>query len=72
MTLGERIKTARKDRKMTRVQLGKDVGITEQVIYYFENGLRVPSVQTLTEIAAVLDVSLDWLCGLEELKAERA
>lgn len=72
MTLGERIKTARKDRKMTRVQLGKDVGITEQVIYYFENGLRVPSVQTLTEIAAVLDVSLDWLCGLEELKKERA
>lgn len=72
MTLGERIKTARKDRKMTRVQLGKDVGITEQVIYYFENGLRVPSVHTLTEIAAVLDVSLDWLCGLEELKKERA
>ena len=72
MTLGERIKTARKDRKMTRVQLGKDVGITEQVIYYFEHGLRVPSVQTLTEIAAVLDVSLDWLCGLEELKKERA
>lgn len=72
MTLGERLRTAREQRGLTRIQLGKDVCITEQAIYYFENGLRIPSVHTLTEIAAVLDVSLDWLCGLEELKKERA
>lgn len=72
MALGEKIKTARKNRGMKQNQLGAAVGVTEQAVYYFEHGLRIPSVQTLTEIAAVLDVSLDWLCGLDEIKKERA
>ena len=51
---------------LTKTALAQHVGISKVSIREFEIGRKVPTVDTLVALAAVLDCSTDWLLGLAE------
>lgn len=58
-----RLHDARVDNKMTQATLANYLGISRQTINNYESGIREPNLALLTELAHVLNVSIDWLLG---------
>ena len=69
-TMGERIKTARMLAKLTQNDLGKAVGLSGVAIMRYEKDLRVPKIKILDDLSKVLNVSVGYLMGLEDLGAD--
>lgn len=46
-------------------ELAKQIGISKQCVSDFKSGRAFPSIQTLTLICKHLDVSADYLLGLD-------
>ena len=63
MTVGERIKQARKKSNMTQKELGDKLGVSASMVAQYENDLRNPKIETAEKIAHVLDVTSDFLLG---------
>lgn len=59
--IGRNIQTIRKEHGISTAQLAEEIGCTQQTVYRWENGARVPDVPTLMKIARVLGVNLDDL-----------
>lgn len=57
---------------ITRKELAEKLGIARVSISGWENGLRFPTADKLIEIANLLNVSLDTLCGRDEVTDTRA
>ena len=67
-TFGSRLKSLRKDRKLTQKQLGRVVGVTDVTIGYWEKDQNIPGGVSLTKLARYFGVSEDFLLtGKEEL-----
>ena len=62
----ERLKELRKERNMSELQLAKVLGVSSTTINRWERGLRVPNLDSLVLLARFFDVSIDYLCGLED------
>lgn len=64
MTIGERIKTARKRAKLTQRALGEKCDMPDSQIRQYELGMVTPKIETLRRIAKGLDIPLyelaDW------------
>lgn len=58
---GERLRRLRLDRQLTQHQLAASVGIGASQIVRYENGSILPSPDTLTALATILEVSVDSL-----------
>lgn len=43
------------------VELGKLLGVSSTMIYNYRNGEKLPSSDTLGDMARILNVSIDWL-----------
>jgi len=56
MTLGQRIKALRKQRKMTQVELAVEVHLSPSYISAIEQNVRQPSLRTLNKIGRALGV----------------
>jgi len=54
--IGNAIKAARKEKKLTMQDLSQQVGLSQSAISMIENGVRQPSIQTLTKFSQALDV----------------
>ena len=63
VTMGQRIRSARKMRGMNADELAAKIGIAVESLGHIECGAKKTSLQTLLNIADVLDVSLDYLAG---------
>ena len=64
--LGHRLKRTRKRRGFTAWGLCQELRICDpDVIFYWESGRKLPSVYSLNNLAEVLEVSVDFLLGLE-------
>jgi len=63
MELGNIITQLRKERKLSREELGKTAGTSGAVIGRYERNEITPSVEIANKIALALDVSLDYLVG---------
>ena len=61
MTLGEKIKSRRRELKLTQQELAKALAVTSQHISAIEQDKRAPSLASLTRIAEELGVSVDYL-----------
>lgn len=71
--VGSRIKDARTARKMSREDLAAAcTGLTFRTVGMYERGNRAPDLQTLEQLCRALDVSADYLLGLENLPIEPA
>lgn len=58
-TIGSNIKKFREEKKLSRKDLSEILGISASGIANYENGNRIPSVNTLNKICKVLEVSVD-------------
>ena len=60
------LKTVREMRKMTQAELSKRIGLkTNTSVAQFETGERLPSVESLAKLAAALNVTADYLLGID-------
>jgi transcriptional regulator with XRE-family HTH domain len=58
--LGEKLRRLRLKRKVSLVDLGKQTGLSPSMISQLENGKLTPTLPTLTRLATVFDVGLDF------------
>ena len=54
---------------LTQEKMGATVGVSRGSISFYENGDRLPDVETLKRIAEAFEVSSDWLIGLSDFKS---
>lgn len=67
--LGDRIKDERKKRGMSRAALAAACGKTVPAFSMYERNDSTPSAETLSKICRALNVSADYLLGLDEMPA---
>lgn len=65
MIFSDRLKTLRKEKKLTQKELAEQIGIKQNSYSDWENGKTEPSFENLIKLADLLEVSLDWLFGRE-------
>ena len=65
MVLGYRIKRLRKEKLLSQNQLGKLLGVSKVSVSGYENGTRVPSMDTLVKLLDVFIISADFIFGRE-------
>jgi transcriptional regulator with XRE-family HTH domain len=65
--IGERIRTARRHRKLTQEQLAHAIGLDRRTIHRYETALRDPTLSMLLLIADGLEISL---AALVEVSSE--
>ena len=68
VTLGERIRLARKANKLTREKLAELIEVSPRFLAEVESGKVGVSLQTLKNISIALSVSSDYLLGLDDEK----
>lgn len=61
----ERLKQAREERGMSRLDFARRVGCEREMVWRYECAGVLPKLDSLVAIAQQLDRSLDWLCGLD-------
>ncbi len=64
--LGNRLKQLRRKKNLTQQQLGDMINVTKVSICCYEKGDRVPSLDTLIDLANVLEVDLNTLVGYDK------
>jgi transcriptional regulator with XRE-family HTH domain len=60
---GERLRKILRQRKIPQTRLCKATGISTAAMYYWLNGQRSPSLESLVRIARYLECSVDYLIG---------
>jgi transcriptional regulator with XRE-family HTH domain len=70
--LGDRIKAARKGTGITQKKLADRVGVSRQMVCRYENGSDPPSLEVLSKIASVLDLTNLEIGGMRVSLAKRA
>jgi transcriptional regulator with XRE-family HTH domain len=61
LTMGDRIREARKKLGFTQDQLSEKLDVTLTYISEIERGLKMPSMQLFIKLVEILDVSADYL-----------
>lgn len=61
----QEIKRMRLEAKLSTRQVGAGIGVAHSTIIRWENGIRVPDALDLIALAKFFNVSIDYLCGLE-------
>lgn len=55
---GMHLKTIRKDRNITQLEISKELGISRQAYSNYEQGIRIPDIDTLVNLSVILDSNL--------------
>lgn len=63
-SLGEKIKSARIEKKLTLEKLSEKLCISRNFLWEIEAGRKAPAIQTLYNIGKELNLSIDYLFGL--------
>lgn len=66
MTLGERLKMRRKQLGYSQHELAEKSGILQNQISRYEADTNMPTSEALVKLAKALNVTSDWLLGLNE------
>lgn len=61
ISIGERIKSRRKELNITQVQIREATGISSGNMSGIESGKSLPSASALIELSKVLNCSIDWM-----------
>ena len=64
--LGERLKTLRKNRRLSQKDVANALGISAAIISNYEGGERTPSLENLVSLAGFYHCSTDYLLGFEK------
>lgn len=63
---GLTLKEIRNEKKLTQKDIAKVLGISTTCYAGYEQGYREPDLKTLKKLCIILDVSADYLLGLED------
>ena len=63
MLLGKRIKKLRREKGLTQQELGDLINVTKVSICCYEKETRVPTLETLTALAKVFKVDINYFLG---------
>ena len=66
VSLGNRIRLARERAGYTQEKVAEKVGVSRSAVSRWEQGEIEPKVQNLAAVAALLNVSTDYLLGIED------
>lgn len=61
MNIGLKIKELRKQRGLTQEQLAESIGVTFQAVSKWENGIALPDISLVPQLAAYFCVSMDTM-----------
>ena len=64
--LNQQIRMIRLSRKMSQVELAKELNVTKQSVSNWENDNIQPSVEMVMKIAKVFSVSVDYLLWIDQ------
>ena len=70
MKFSERLKDLRKQAGLTQVDVAEKLGISQPAYASWERGVKKPTQENLVKIAQTLNVSVDYLVGNLEEKAD--
>lgn len=63
----ENLKFLRNQNHLKQKDLAKSINVSEDCIYNWEKGRSEPSLDDLIRLAIVLDVTIDYLIGKDEV-----
>ena len=66
MTLGQKITTIRKEKKLSQIDIANAVGVSRDAVSKYERDDIIPSVEVAKKIARTLGVSLDYLVSEQD------
>lgn len=58
MTIGENIRKYRKEKGLTQKELAERLGVSQAMITQYENGKRIPKIDTINNIAGALEMGI--------------
>ena len=64
----ERLRQLREKKKKTQKEFAEEVNSTPATISAYENATKNPSLDIVLNIAKKYHISIDWLCGLEDIQ----
>jgi transcriptional regulator with XRE-family HTH domain len=64
----KRLRSLREEKGITQIDLGNFIGFGHSTISQYESGKRMPDYETLTRIANLFDVTVDYLIGRTDIK----
>lgn len=68
-----RIALVRKNAGLSQQEMAERLGLSRNFISLMENGNRIPSDRTITDICRIFDIQEDWLrYGLEPMRAAKS
>ncbi len=62
-TFSDRLKELRSSKKLSQLDLAREIGVSQQAVSYCELGEDIPTLDVLIKIADFFDVTLDYLVG---------
>ncbi|WP_367178476.1 LexA family protein [uncultured Gemmiger sp.] len=66
MMFSERLKAARKSKKLSQAEISRRLGVTQQAVGKWETGRSTPDPGTVARLAEILDTTADALLGLHQ------
>ena len=67
----ERLKELRKNKGLKQQEIAELLGVKRNTYSDWENGKTEPSFENLIKLADLLEVTLDWLFGREQMKVKK-
>lgn len=64
-SFGSRMAECRRAQNLTQEELANRIGVTPQALSQYEKGTRYPDISMLSDICRILDVSSDYLLGID-------
>lgn len=68
MPFGKRLKHLRSEKGLTQAELAKALSIGESTVSFYESGKRQPDYETLTRLADLFQVSIDFILGRSDIR----
>jgi len=65
-TFGKRLRILRIEKKLSQIQLAKELRIGKSVISLWERDECEPTLNNLISVARFFDVSMDYLAGIKD------
>lgn len=59
ITIAERIKWYRDEKRLTQSEFGKMIGVSAQAIYKWEKGICYPDILFLPHLAQIMECAID-------------
>lgn len=67
--LSKRLHELRNKNNLTQFALAKSIKVSQSTIAKWENGDRFPKIEELVDLCIFFNVSLDFMVGIEKIKA---